>query len=744
MDIASLGIAVDSRQVRRADSDLERLNKTGRQTEKQTDQLGRAFRRIAAPLAAYLSARQISQSADAWTNLNNRLRLVTDTSEELVSAQESVFSIAQRSRQPLQSTAELYQRIAQNQNELGVSSDELVSVVDTISKSLAISGTTAESANAALIQLGQGFAAGTLRGEELNSVLEQAPALAQAIARGLNVPVGKLRELGEQGELTARNIIDALLSQGDAVDQQFSRITATIDQASTRLGNSLTRVVGELDTATGASAGLAQEIIDLSAALDSGLFVDSALETFSIWSMTIDQTTAATAGLSNELQLLGDIGSESASLVGESFKNLPLNISNAIQVATIEITSLLDRLRVVTKGIAGIFSNIGDSQAQAAAFDEAFSGFQDISRIREESLQQIFNEREAILSTADAERTRREEERKNREEARKERDEAIAALRAGAGSVDLSGAGGKSSKATENLLKLYERTEQSLSEQVALFGEVGEAAQIRYAIESGALVGINDAQQRRLLSLAEELDAKQALADQQEQLTSLREASLTREEQLLAQLKNRLKEIAELVQEGTLTQQEGADLQARFEEQWKTAVDAAKNGADEMSVYAERAAQNMQDAFADFLFDPFDKGIDGLLNDFDRFLRQAAAQAASAEIFDYLKGLGSSSGGGGASGNFWGDVAGAFAGFFDDGGNIRRGQFGVVGERGPEIVTGPANVIGRQQTAQMMSSQSINVTQSFPNVRTEREAKQAGGASAREISRIANAGQRYA
>ncbi|WP_373926602.1 tape measure protein, partial [Enterobacter hormaechei] len=83
---------------------------------------------------------------------------------------------------------------------------------------MVISGSSAAAAEGALIQLGQAFASGTLRGEELNSVLEGAPALAQAIARGLNVPIGKLRELGQAGQLSADQVVKALQNQAAAVD----------------------------------------------------------------------------------------------------------------------------------------------------------------------------------------------------------------------------------------------------------------------------------------------------------------------------------------------------------------------------------------------------------------------------------------------------------------------------------------------------------------------------------------------
>lgn len=252
-EYARLVVSVDSRQVRATDNDLDRLGRTVGRTESATNQLTGAFRRLAGPLAAVISAREIAQASENYTTLTNRLRLVTTNTESLIAAQAAVFDIAQDSRQPLAATAELYQRIAANSEELGLSASEIVSVVDTVNKTLAISGSSAAAASGALVQLGQAFASGQLRGEELNAVLEAAPPLAKAIADGLGVTVGELRKLGAEGQLTADAVAQAIIKQGDAVDQLFGRSVKTASQSLTQLGNSLTQAIGEIDKATGSS-----------------------------------------------------------------------------------------------------------------------------------------------------------------------------------------------------------------------------------------------------------------------------------------------------------------------------------------------------------------------------------------------------------------------------------------------------------------------------------------------------------
>lgn len=264
MDQASRSVAGSGSAAVKASAQVQVL-------ERQFSSLAGVASRIAGPLAAAFSVNGIYNATEAYSTLTNRLKLVTNGTAELVTAQSAVFGIAQDARQPLTATAELYQRIATNQKELKLSGEGVAGIVGTISKTLAISGSSAESANAALIQLGQAFASGVLRGEELNSVLEQAPALAQAIAKGMGKTVGDLRNLGEQGLLTADAVVKALQNQEGAVDSLFSKMTATIGGSLTVVGNSITRYIGEIDQLTGASGKIAGEILAFAKTYDSGV-----------------------------------------------------------------------------------------------------------------------------------------------------------------------------------------------------------------------------------------------------------------------------------------------------------------------------------------------------------------------------------------------------------------------------------------------------------------------------------------
>ena len=198
--------------------------------------------------------------ADKYTLIEGRLRLVTKSSAELASVQASLYQIAQRTRTDFSATADLYTSLARSTQSLGLTQGQLLTMVESVNKALIVSGASSESANAALIQLGQGMASGVLRGEELNSVLEQTPRLAQMIADGMGITIGQLRQYGKDGKLTAEAVASALISQADSVDAEFSRMGTTVGQAMTELRNAFESVISDADSATGSTQSLSGAI----------------------------------------------------------------------------------------------------------------------------------------------------------------------------------------------------------------------------------------------------------------------------------------------------------------------------------------------------------------------------------------------------------------------------------------------------------------------------------------------------
>lgn len=202
------------------------------------------------------AASQTLKYADSYTELQNRMRLVTDSQNEMVAATEAVFDIALRTNQAVGATSEVYQRFAKNAETLKISQAEVAELTETVSKAVAMSGASSASAEAALMQFGQAMASGELRGAELNSVMEQTPGLAQAIADGLGVSVGALKDMGKNGELQIPKVIAALQKVKSSVDSDFNKTITTLSSSFTNLETSMMKFVGEVDSTYGVTQKL--------------------------------------------------------------------------------------------------------------------------------------------------------------------------------------------------------------------------------------------------------------------------------------------------------------------------------------------------------------------------------------------------------------------------------------------------------------------------------------------------------
>lgn len=221
--------------------------------------------------AALLVGRSAIHMADEYKGLEGQITLATNSTEEFNIANRELFRVAQDTRTGLNETVGLYASLSRSTQALGVDQSRLLAVTETINKAFIVSRTPTASAQAALVQLGQAFASGTLRGDELNSVLEQAPRLATAVAAGLGVTVGKLREMGAAGKLTSQQVFQAIESQGTAISEEFRKIPPGVDRSSKQMQNSILRFVGEMDKALGWSTALANGITNLSRTIDNSV-----------------------------------------------------------------------------------------------------------------------------------------------------------------------------------------------------------------------------------------------------------------------------------------------------------------------------------------------------------------------------------------------------------------------------------------------------------------------------------------
>ncbi|MDV7457715.1 tape measure protein [Acinetobacter baumannii] len=267
-----LVIVIDSqnaeRNARNLGNELVSIERKGDFASKSMDSLSIATRALAGHMAGLVTVGAAISKMDTYTGLQNRLKLVTNNQSELNKATEDTFRIAQKTYSAWDSVLQVYQRFSDNAKTLNLTMDDTARLTETVSKAVAISGASAQAADAALVQFGQALASGTLRGEELNSVMEQTPALAKAIAQGMGITVGELRSVAAEGKITSQEIVKALRNVEKDVDTLFAKTDITIGQSLTLLNNEITKFVGESGKGSGAAQVLAGNIQTLAGNLD--------------------------------------------------------------------------------------------------------------------------------------------------------------------------------------------------------------------------------------------------------------------------------------------------------------------------------------------------------------------------------------------------------------------------------------------------------------------------------------------
>ncbi|MBD8725778.1 tape measure protein [Oxalobacteraceae sp. CFBP 13708] len=193
----------------------------------------------------------VAQLSDQYGKYLAQLKLATTGQSEFTNAQNAVRSIATSAQSDLSATASLYASITKSTRDLGIAQSQVAGITESVSLALKVSGASTGEASSAILQLSQAFASGVLRGDEFNSVNEASPRLMQALADGIGVPVGALRAMAEQGQLTTAVLADALPRALGTLRNE-ARSVETIGGAVTVLKNNVMEMVG----ATAQSSGV--------------------------------------------------------------------------------------------------------------------------------------------------------------------------------------------------------------------------------------------------------------------------------------------------------------------------------------------------------------------------------------------------------------------------------------------------------------------------------------------------------
>lgn len=556
--------------VRVKDEASHNLQRVSREVDGLTDSL----KALGAGFISVATIGEIARLADTYRLVSNRLRIVTSSTAELNTIQNELIDLSNRTRSSFTATSDLYSRVARSSRNLGLSQQDLLDFTETVSKSIRISGSTAQEAAAGVIQFGQALASSRLSGDELRSVLEQMPRLARAIAEGMGVGIGRLREMGEQGELTADRVIDAINKVAPEIASEFDELAPLVSEALTTVESSLTAIVGELDEFYGVSVVVANAIITVR---------DEVLELARIF--------------------LG------AAKEGDQLSDATQKIAIAMVVAAGSVGILATSLK---ETLSAAFNNVGTAIGGFAAQIVA------LAKGDFEGSKEIFAEWTADIK--------------------------------------------------EGFIKDFSELNDELAMQMTNTMETIGKIIGEFPVEQRDPFDLSDRPAKGIMITKQELIA---LAKAQKEAEKVWRSTRTEVEEFILsmqELRDLKEKFPDIIDPETFERAAKALQDDMFpaldnlKEQWDGTAEFMKN-------VAERAAQNIQDAFADFLFDPFDDGIRGMLEGFLTALRRMLAEALSFQILTGIPGVG----------DFLGLTKRAA------GGPVFAGQPVLVGERGPEL-----------------------------------------------------------
>ena len=240
------------------------------QTNSRGTSLLGTIRNLAGTFLGMQSVRWLVNTSDQLTSINARLRLMTGSAEAAAAAQEEIYQAAMRSRGAYADMADFVSQLGTVAGNAFTGTDELVAFAEQIQKQMAISGASGASVQAALVQLTQGLASGTLRGEELNSVLEQTPMIAQTIAEYMGVTTGEMRELASEGKVTAEVVKNAMLGAAEETNARFEQMPMTWAQVWTMFQNVAIQALDPVLDAISWLANHLEELAPILAGLAAG------------------------------------------------------------------------------------------------------------------------------------------------------------------------------------------------------------------------------------------------------------------------------------------------------------------------------------------------------------------------------------------------------------------------------------------------------------------------------------------
>lgn len=259
-------------------ADTAKLVQQERQVQQSLARMAASFNLITQAVKVYAAAQsliKVAQMADDFRLLQARVNVAADSINAGAAAMEALRNISTSTRSALADNVTIFTRLNPALQQMGGNANDTLRIVELLGKAITVSGASAAEKSSAMIQFGQALGSGKLAGDELRSLLENAPYLMKQLADGLGVPIGALKGLGEQGKLTADVVVNALTKAADRINRDFASFPQTLAGALTVAGDALRRMNERMDALsqksailTGIAMGLGQAITTVADMLD--------------------------------------------------------------------------------------------------------------------------------------------------------------------------------------------------------------------------------------------------------------------------------------------------------------------------------------------------------------------------------------------------------------------------------------------------------------------------------------------
>ncbi|MCG6540164.1 tape measure protein [Pseudomonas sp. KSR10] len=493
-EYAKLVVSVDSTQVGRAGTALGQLEKSSRRTEQSIGNLGGVVRSVAAPLAAFLSVRAVIRASDEYGQMASRIRNATSSTEEYETVQARLLETANGTYRALSEAQEVYLSTADTLRDLGYATSEVLDITDSFSYALVRDAARADQATSAMDAYSKALMKGKVDADAFATILAATPSIVNGISEATGRSTEEIRKLGATGKLSVEALNEGLRRSRDENKAFADEMETSVKDALVNLETQFGVFIGRVNETSGASGGLVDSIGELSAILADPATVEAAQQ---LAGGIVSAFNAIASGVKGTVEVVRWAAEEMAATFHGAASDDIVRLEDQLQTYQDMLANPLKRLRIGGDNQAIKLFDEEEIKANIAATQRQIDEFWKSARTPPPV--PASGGPEAVIKDSAA---------------------MVSAVVQDTKTADA---------AIKKLTSSYDSIEKSLSRQLALYGQTGEVASLRFELENGELKGIVGQQAEYLIGLARELDTKRDLTEQEQlRIDILRESGQLR------------------------------------------------------------------------------------------------------------------------------------------------------------------------------------------------------------------------